>query len=244
MYKKDFESKIHDVDFFLKLLDSSTTKKKISFVNPFSYAVLCENSHIIDEIDYWFSDGSLLTTLMNVFDKDKVVNRVSFDFSSIADDFFKEAVNKKWRLAIIGAKSDEIDIAVNYISDIYPDLDICYYRDGYFDINDEKVYHNLEKLKVDTLLVGMGTPYQEKFIIEACKTINLSLAITCGGFITQTAMKGDYYHPLVKKLGLRWLQRAVLHKHVRQRILCDYPIFLAKYILSRLLDKTNRYLNS
>ncbi|EPF5080519.1 WecB/TagA/CpsF family glycosyltransferase [Vibrio cholerae] len=237
MYKMNFEQKIHDLDFFLKLIDNYEANKKVSFVNPFSYSVLCKNSDIINGVDYWFSDGALLTSLINIFARKKIVDRVSFDFSSIADTFFKKAVEKNWRLAIVGAKDDEIAIAVNYITSIYPGLNICYYRDGYFDIYNDDIYHQLELSQADTLLVGMGTPYQEQFIIEAGNRLNLSLGITCGGFLTQTAMKGDYYHPVVKKLGLRWLQRAILHKHVRKRIFHDYPTFIVKYIFSRLIHR-------
>ncbi len=79
----------------------------------------------------------------------------------------------------------------------------------------------------------MGTPLQEEFLIRIKKAINIKILITCGGFLTQTSMFGDYYHPIIKKLGLRWLQRAILHKHVRDRLIKVYPEFLLSYLLNR-----------
>lgn len=236
MYSKILERKVKNKDFFMSLIAGELKNKKISFVNPFSYKVICNNDDVINEVDYWFSDGILLTLLMNFFNSSKI-DRVSFDFSSIAHDFFSYAELFGLNLAIIGAKDNEITKAVDYIRQQYPKLKVAYYRDGYFDINDEDVFNNMKSLGVEVLLVGMGTPYQEQFIIEASKRMDSILSITCGGFLTQTAMSGDYYHPLVKKFGLRWLQRAILHKHVRKRLLHDYPIFIFSYIFSRLHSK-------
>lgn len=77
----------------------------------------------------------------------------------------------------------------------------------------------------------MGTPYQENFA-QIIKSLNDKgiVVLTCGGFLTQTSMRADYYYPLIKKLGLRWLQRIVMHQHVRQRVIKDYPKFLLTYL--------------
>ena len=84
----------------------------------------------------------------------------------------------------------------------------------------------------------MGTPIQEDFAIYCLQNSKfIKKAVTCGGFITQTAIKGDYYHPLIKKLGLRWLQRAYLHKHVRDRLFRVYPKFIFSYLLDIIRKK-------
>jgi N-acetylglucosaminyldiphosphoundecaprenol N-acetyl-beta-D-mannosaminyltransferase len=80
----------------------------------------------------------------------------------------------------------------------------------------------------------MGTPYQEDFALLAKKFLKSSFIITCGGFLTQTSIRPDYYSPLVKRLGLRWLQRAIYHKHVRRRLIVDYPKFMIRYIVGKL----------
>lgn len=57
---------------------------------------------------------------------------------------------------------------------------------------------------IDILIIGMGSPYQEKFAVKIKKeNINIPLTFTCGGFLTQTSIKADYYHPLVKKFGFK-----------------------------------------
>ena len=84
----------------------------------------------------------------------------------------------------------------------------------------------------------MGTPYQERFSVSLKKLLTSpATIITCGGFLTQTSIKADYYHPLIKKLGLRWLQRMVMHKHVRDRVLKKYPKFIFYYLYSMVRQK-------
>ena len=94
------------------------------------------------------------------------------------------------------------------------------------------------RLKPEVVLVGMGTPYQERFSINLKQQLNNpAVIITCGGFLTQTSIKPDYYHPVVKKLGLRWLQRMILHKHVRERVLNKYPKFTVSYLYKMIGHK-------
>jgi N-acetylglucosaminyldiphosphoundecaprenol N-acetyl-beta-D-mannosaminyltransferase len=59
----------------------------VTFVNTFSYYKLLDSNCSIDKIDYIFVDGYLQVVLHNLFHKKKI-NRASFDFSSLANDFF------------------------------------------------------------------------------------------------------------------------------------------------------------
>lgn len=234
MYCKRLDKKLSNFEGVEKII-TSKPGSLISFVNPFSYSIISKESELINDIDYWFSDGILLCKLISFFDKRKL-NRYSFDFSSIAHEVFKYIEKENLNLAIIGANKEEIENAVNYIKSVYS-INIGYFSDGYFDLENNEHNKNLIDNNIDVLIVGMGTPYQEKFMIDINKKVNLVFSISCGGFLTQTALRGDYYHPIVKKLGLRWLQRAIMHKHVRERLIKDYPMFLLKYIYSRVNNK-------
>lgn len=236
MFSK-LDSKIYSKDIFRDVLNGYACKRSraflITFVNPFSYQVLLGRNDIVDEFDAFFTDGILLQCLHNIFYPDRKVERLSFDFTSIAHDVFAHAQKQCLNVTLIGASTKEVDKAISNILVMYPLLNIVYSHCGYFSDEDEV----LECLKVvsavntDILIVGMGTPLQEEFIIKASKQCsNVKLMFTCGGFIMQTAMRADYYHPIIKKLGFRWLQRMVLHKHVRQRVFKDYPVFFIKYI--------------
>lgn len=202
----------------------------ISFLNPFSYYELASENELIEEVDYFFSDGSLLCYMHNLFMPK--ITRASFDYSSIAEPFFNYVQSHSKSIAIIGATTSENNQAVKVLKSQYPNMNVVFHCNGYIE-NLEKTLHEIDKVSPDVVLVGMGAPFQERFSV--CLKNHLkrpALIITCGGFLTQTSIKPDYYHPLIKKLGLRWLQRIVMHKHVRSRVLNIYPRFIYKYLFS------------
>ncbi|EOC7459408.1 WecB/TagA/CpsF family glycosyltransferase [Vibrio cholerae] len=214
--------------------------KWTTFANPYSYYLLKNNS-LNERFDFIFADGSLLVYLYNFIlsingkAKSCKIKRYSFDFSSLAEDFFIFSKKNNIKIAIVGGCKDEIEKTVSVIESKYS-VNIVYYRDGFFELNDKHIYAQMCNADIDFLISSMGTPRQEEFLLrvkDLCP--NISSGITCGGFVTQTAVKPDYYHPIVKKLGLRWLQRAIEFRHVRKRLLNDYPLFVFHFLYENLI---------
>lgn len=237
--ESDLDKKIVSKNVWEKKLEKIYTtvgREKIiaTFVNPFSYPILINKPDLYNQFNLIFSDGLLHTKLHNIFCKNKI-DRVSFDLSSIAKDTLLRAQEQQLKVALIGGKPEHADALPTKLLALFPNLIISYCRDGYFNLEDEKqrCFIELVNSSPDIIIVGMGTPLQEKFLLECVERVESAREFyTCGGFLEQTATKGDYYHPLVKKLGLRWLQRAIMHKHVRERLIRDYPLFIFKYCLS------------
>lgn len=228
------ESRLSESGFFNEILKKDNQEPKIiSFVNPFSYSLIAKNEYLINEIDHWFVDGLALCYLTNLR-RNKKITRASFDLSSVGRTFLEYAAEKNKKVAFIGGTEGEIHTACNNLQILFPNLNITYQHHGFIKNNYEKMYSKINDSGANNLVIGMGTPIQEEFAIGCMRNCpNLSLIFTCGGFLTQTAIKPDYYHPLIKKLGLRWLQRAYLHKHVRRRLLRDYPKFIIRYLLNK-----------
>lgn len=230
------ERKIRDKSFFKSLLNVKTKNTYISFVNPFSYEILNDKPNLIDAVDYFFIDGNLLKFLHNLLHHDARVDRVSFDFSSIAGDVFKFCEDNNLKVGLIGSTESEIDSAITNLRSIYSTLDVRYSRNGFFESESEMIQtsFDMNKINIDIVIIGMGSPHQEKYLSILKEYSNdIMLCFTCGGFLTQTALRPDYYFPLVKKFNLMWLQRIIFHKHVRDRVVKVYPKFVFKYLLSR-----------
>lgn len=209
------------------------SSKVITFVNPFSYQILDSRSELVSDIDYIFSDGSLFCFMHNICNKQNKISRASFDYSSLAEPVFSFCENNKLRVAFVGAEESQLVLALENIKARHQNLDIVYSRNGFFKDSDE-INQSLEEMalsNVDVVIVGMGTPMQEEFSIQVKNKLPEGVLIfTCGGFLTQTSIRPDYYSPIIKKLGLRWLQRFVAHEHVRSRVLNDYPRFCYLYL--------------
>jgi N-acetylglucosaminyldiphosphoundecaprenol N-acetyl-beta-D-mannosaminyltransferase len=236
---KKIGSKLSFEQVLLKQRRGLTQSIATTFVNPFSYPIVADNESLLKALDYIYSDGALHTSLHNTFNTNQI-ERLSFDFSSVAHDVLQFAVDNTLKVALIGAKPGLVEKAAKNYQQMYAGLNIAYHHHGYLNEPEieDTVIEALNTISADIVICGMGTPRQEQFILTLKERLNSSaLLFTCGGFIEQSAIKADYYHPLVKKLGLRWVQRAIMHKHVRTRLMQDYPKFICQYIFFQLKAK-------
>jgi len=212
-------------------IENGTDVVLTTFVNAFSYYDLSDD--MIKCIDYFFSDGILLTKLNNIFYSNKI-DRVSFDSTSIAYSFFEFCEKRGLDVALVGSTQEEIDNFVKFIIGKFPLLNLSFVSSGY-------IYDETSTIKssllCDVLVVGMGFPLQEEFILKVkehkSESSRLKLAITCGGFFTQH-QQCDYYPKFIDKLELRWLYRLIFAPHVRRKVITKYPHFILRYIYNAL----------
>ncbi|PMO50592.1 hypothetical protein BCT08_23550 [Vibrio splendidus] len=209
---------------------ASDSKVFVSFVNPFSYSQICDIPNAIEDIDVFYSDGILFSRLFSFFNPSRI-ERMSFDYSSIASDVFNYLQDKKLTLAVVGAKDNEIDVFIENLKQRFEFLDVVYHRNGYFEESEYSVIaSDISNSNADFILLGLGSPKQEKFGSYLKNHMSKSVKIfTCGGFIYQTSLRDEYYLPWVKKFNLMWLQRFIMHSFVRKRLLVDYPKFVLSY---------------
>ena len=213
---------------------AESSSKLITFANPYSYYLL-KDYRLLKEIDAIFVDGALLARLHKWVFKLEQFERASFDFSSIADEVFEHTIRYGLKIAFIGGTDKDINKTVRQISEKYPKLSISYHSNGYL-LDNEAVKDMITHAgKCDVIVFGLGTILQEEMGLRLKRNFpSEKLIFTCGGFLTQTAVRADYYYPTIKFLGLRWLQRAVDDKNVRKRLAIDYPKFIYKYLREKM----------
>jgi N-acetylglucosaminyldiphosphoundecaprenol N-acetyl-beta-D-mannosaminyltransferase len=215
-----------------------------------SFLQILAQPDLSTQFDEWYADGILLCKTVAWGRKGRV-QRYSFDFSSIAGDVLDEAVRNSARVALLGGTQNENAQARAFLQAHYKTLDIVWSRSGYFDDmhpGDDRaaVLADLVTARPQVVIIGAGTPLQEHLAVELKSRFEVGTSVpaacspgpvifTCGGFLTQTGMGGDYYPQIIKRTGLRWLYRAVHHSHVRKRLLVDYPRFLGLTFISRLI---------
>lgn len=204
--------------------------KVVAFVNPYSFIRMDKelSQAQADEVDFYFTDSMLMQKASN-FVGNKV-SVASFDFSSIASKVFDYAQERNLPIAIIGGRPCEIKKFNNTLQHRWPNLQICFSRHG-FDFNEDSLMNDIVETHPSIVLLGLGSPLQERLAIRLKSFIkHKSVIFTCGGFISQTAIKPDYYHPIIIKLNMRWMQRFFLEKHTRSRIVKEYALFIYKFI--------------
>lgn len=192
-----------------------------TFLNPFSYLISREDpvqlSHFNIKID-----GGMLVIFLNIFGFR--VKRESFDMTSLAPLVFNEAIKENKSIYFIGTKPKIIDLAINNIKEKFPELDICGFRNGYISSKERnKVFQEINSLSPDYVICGMGTPVQEKFLIDLKRSGWDGIGFTCGGFLHQTANGIQYYPVWINKLGLRAIYRMYDEPKLLKRYFIDYP---------------------
>jgi len=214
-------------------MESNQKPVTVTFCNPLSFKILKHNKEYykyLEAIDFIYSDGMLLCSFIQKVTRQKCI-RASFDGNSIATQVFELCKNYNKRVALVGTTDEHIVNAVEKLSD---KLNIVYYRNGFFS-NDAEInnfFDELDMRKVDTIIFGMGAPYQERMLHLLKERKFKGLAFTCGGYLEQLARKDVLYYPeFFNKYNLRWLYRILDEPgKLLRRYIIDYSFFYIEYI--------------
>lgn len=134
-------------------------------------------------------------------------------FSQITGvDMFYELINNACannkKIYLYGASKVVIKETVKKLKKKYKKIKICGYMDGYSDYL--KVLEDIKKTKPDYLFVGMGSPKQERFIIDNYDDLkNISVIMPVGGTFDVASGLKRRAPMIYQKLHLEWLYRMV-----------------------------------
>ncbi|MBD5171713.1 MAG: WecB/TagA/CpsF family glycosyltransferase [Bacteroidales bacterium] len=227
---------MHLHNFLVKLKTSSKGYPESTFggkhraytcVNAFSYHIVRRNLETYNKLDGIFVDGIFMCKMLNWFWR-LPIPRLSFDMTGIAPDLFSTLEKDGRSIYFIGAKPDEIRLSVENISSSYPAMKIAGYRDGYFkdSADRSRVIKELITQNPDFLIVGMGSPLQEKFAIDVREAGYQGTVFTCGGFLHQSSASIQYYPDWINKYNLRAFYRLYREKGMFRRlfnVLIQFP---------------------
>ncbi len=225
-----------------KAKDMFEGNKDYSFVNPYSLAMLIKTGRDYSSIRFGV-DGGLLAKVLSVLLGVKI-NRISFDYTSIAKEVFEKAQRMGLRVALIGSEQGELDLFIAKIREEYPRLNIFYAHSGYFNESD-LLGMTQEVVKGDLLICSMGAVRQEDFILSMRRCGFKGVSYTCGGFFRQyaSAENAIYYPGWVNDLNLRAFYRMFKEPHTIKRYFFSYPISILNLILLRLIRKLHVVVN-
>jgi N-acetylglucosaminyldiphosphoundecaprenol N-acetyl-beta-D-mannosaminyltransferase len=203
----------------------------ISFVNPYSIKVGANDAGYISDLeslDFVYSDGILLARLVSRYSQRDCL-RFSFDGNSIAPSFFKYANENHLDTAFIGGISDISKKAAHVIKSEYM-VNVVKSRDGYFHSNDEiiETIRRIHELDIKFVVVGMGAPYQERFLIKLKESEWKGIAVSCGGYLDQIVVGNNkkYYPDIFNRFNLRFFYRILKEpKKLIPRYFIDYLPF-------------------
>ena len=230
---KELYNKIPKKDFLVE-----NNKGINTFLNCYSYYIYRKIAKKYQKFNKVYCDGILLQKMVCLIGIE--TKRISFDMTSLAPDVFRYAEKKMSKVAIIGSEEEYLHKAISKIKKKFPNLDVVESRNGFFNSTEERndYLEKLIEINPDIVIVGMGTPLQDFFLIDLKDKGWMGVGYTCGGFIHQTATKGTVYYPkFFDKYNLRWLYRIYDEPKLFKRYFLYYPLSIILFYYDYLKSK-------
>ena len=137
---------------------------------------------------------------------------------------------------LIGSKQYTVQNAVRVLSKKYPLLEVTGYHNGFFkdqhDIN--LCLEEINKKKPNILIIGMGMPYQEKWLLKNKEKIHFNIALAGGAVFEYISGEAPMTPNIFYKLKLEWLYRFMNEpKRLFTRYFIGNPLFIFRVLLER-----------
>ena len=146
------------------------------------------------------------------------------------------AADEKFKVALVGAKPEILELVVQNLKNKYENIDIVYSHDGYFSDFDP-IIKDVINSGAKFLLCAMGSPKQEFFISELKKQAKGIAMIGVGGTFDVLSGKVQLAPEIYRKLGLEWLYRTIKQPERFKRIFPTLPIFFFQSIIDSVINK-------
>ncbi len=199
--------------------------KTVTFLNPYSFLQINNSNIDLNKFDKVCIDGIALKIFLDLVYRDSKIERLSFDFTSVAHLVFNNAAAQAQRGFILGSDPTSNQTFLEKVTDMFPGISLSG-RSGYFGDTGESLacIGELAASNYDFIVIGMGAVKQEEVAIALMESGFQGRIYTCGGFIHQTALgDGEYYPAWIDKLNLRFAYRMYKEPSTIRRYLIDYP---------------------
>lgn len=136
---------------------------------------------------------------------------------------------------LFGARPGVAQLAAEKLSERFAGLRIVGTNDGYFD-DDAPIIEKINSAKPDFLLVCLGAPKQEKWMLENRASLDVGLMAGLGGSLDVFSGTVRRAPEAWRKMGLEWLYR-LLKEPRRIGRMAKLPLFLVDAAAERLGGK-------
>lgn len=150
------------------------------------------------------------------------------------------AAARGYSFYFLGAKPGIAQTAADRMIERFPELKIAGVRDGYFNKDNghpdnEAVLADINAARPNILIVGMGMPMQERWLLDNWSRIDANIALTGGAVFDYISGDLKRAPAWMTNNGLEWLGRLLIEpRRLWQRYIVGNPVFLARVIRERL----------
>ncbi|KQV68345.1 WecB/TagA/CpsF family glycosyltransferase [Rhizobium sp. Root1220] len=213
--------------FINELISMPVGQTSISFVNAHNILLTLRDS----EYRGILSQNLVLPDGIGLNIASKIAHGSPFPANLNGTDFVPALLTfmeQPRRVGLIGGKREVVDKAAANLRRHAPWHEFIVISDGFFDRDESSaVVREIERSKVDILIVGMGTPLQEKWASKNIRTDHARLVLTVGAlfdFVSGTIPRAP---KSVRMMRLEWAYRLMQEpSRLWRRYVVGIPVFL------------------
>jgi len=215
----------------LEIIDSSVKTKaeiEITYANFHTLNQIVDQnlSDLYNSFTIVHSDGIGIYLAIKLLFKNNISRITGSDFYRELIDY---SIENKIRLFFFGDTPETLEMLRKR-----NDLRIVGTASGY-SFSSEKVVDEINIANPDILIVGLGSPKQEKWISNNKDKITTNIIISVGDGIKLFAKTKKRGFSIIQKLGFEWLIRLINEpKRLWKRYLIGIPLFIFRIIKLKL----------
>jgi N-acetylglucosaminyldiphosphoundecaprenol N-acetyl-beta-D-mannosaminyltransferase len=164
-----------------------------------------EYNKILNLSDIVYADG-MSVVWASLFLGRPLPERVNvFDFS---EKIFKKITEKDIKLYFLGGREAVVRRAVENLRKEFFSINVLGFRNGYFtDLEGKEIIKEINALRPNILIVGMGIPKQEKWVFKHLDELEVNLCWIAGGIFDNLSGSIRTAPRWMGQIGLEWLHR-------------------------------------
>ena len=131
------------------------------------------------------------------------------------------------RCFLIGDAPERIERAARELERRFPTWSVVGYAPGYFESEEgeRRVVDRVNRAEPDLLLIGMGSPLQERFVLRYAEDLRVPLCVCVGGLLSYWSGRLVRAPRLMRRLCLEWLWILAQQPHKLGR----YTVGIARF---------------
>jgi N-acetylglucosaminyldiphosphoundecaprenol N-acetyl-beta-D-mannosaminyltransferase len=207
--------------------------KSFVFLNPHSVVIAEQNPAFRDAIvgaQGIFCDGVGLSLAGMLLKHRRPVRVYGYQFFKALSR--ELSARKMGRVFFLGGSSDSIaELVGKYRAEFsgIPDVG-CYappFRNEFCDAEMQEMARRIGEFRADVLWIGLGSPKQEKVLLELMRRCELSCGAAIGAVFDFYTGRVPHAPALIRRAGLQWVHRLLLEpKRLWRRTLVSSPLFV------------------
>jgi N-acetylglucosaminyldiphosphoundecaprenol N-acetyl-beta-D-mannosaminyltransferase len=156
-------------------------------------------------------------------------------FSDWIDDVCQVAASQRLGIYLLGGKEGVAETAASKLSDRIPGLIVSGTHHGFFHSEDEeRIVKQINDSKAQILIVGMGMPLQESWILSHHQLLTPNIILNAGSCFDYVAGAKRRCPGWMGKFGLEWVYRLFQEpRRLWKRYLIGNPLFILRVLSAR-----------